>query len=268
MSNHATDPCLLPDERLDEVNENLRLIQKKSGLTYGTDAYLLAAFLRPSPRSFAVDLGSGTGIISLLALAKNKVAKVTAVELQPSFADLIARNAAVNRLSHRLVPLCLDVRELTPAELGREADLVFANPPYMRTDSGKRNRADEKYLARHEVCGGISDFCRAAGRILRHGGKFACVWRPDRLSELMSALKDAKLEPKRMTFVHADASTEPSMVLVEAIKGGAPSVRISPPLLLYLPKQEGANTRIPTEEAQKIYATCSFGDDDLPHRKQ
>ena len=50
---------LLPDERLDEVNENLRLIQKTNGLTFGTDAYLLAAFVRPMPSSFAVELGGG-----------------------------------------------------------------------------------------------------------------------------------------------------------------------------------------------------------------
>ena len=62
-------PTLAPDERLDEVNEQIRLIQKKQGLTFGTDAFLLAAFVRSSPRARAVDLGSGTGIIPLLLCA-------------------------------------------------------------------------------------------------------------------------------------------------------------------------------------------------------
>ena len=34
------------DERLDRVNENITLIQKKDGLTFGTDAFLLAAFIK------------------------------------------------------------------------------------------------------------------------------------------------------------------------------------------------------------------------------
>lgn len=251
-------PSLAADERLDKVNEQIRLIQKKNGLTYGTDAFLLSAYARTSPRARAVDLGSGTGIIPLLLLAKNKVMSVTAVEIQPTFAELIERNAALNGMSERLRPLLCDIRELRAEMLGGEVDLVFSNPPYMRTDSGKRNTHDEKYIARHEVCGGIEDFCAAAGRILRYGGKFLCVWRPDRLSELMYALHLAKLEPKRMTFVHSDANTEPSMLLLEAMKGASPSLRITPPLLLYQSKTDDQGTRQLTEEAQCIYDTCSF----------
>ena len=65
-------PILLPDERLDVINEGLRLIQKKNGLTFGTDAYLLAAFVRPSPRAIAADLGSGTGIHHGAAVEKKQ----------------------------------------------------------------------------------------------------------------------------------------------------------------------------------------------------
>ena len=249
---------LFPDERLDEVNEEIRLIQKKQGLTYGTDAYLLAAYVRPQPRARAVDLGSGTGILPLLLLKRNKIAHVTAVEIQESFAKLIGRNAALNGLSDRMTPLCADVRALQANLLGGEVDLVVSNPPYMKCNAGKRNLHDEKYIARHEVCGNITDFCHAAARILRFGGRFACVWRPDRLTELLAAMHDVSLEPKRMTFVHADADAEPCSVLIEAVKGGAPSLRISPPLFLYLPRKEGQNSRTLTDAAQKIYDTCSF----------
>ncbi len=254
----SKDVLLGPDERIDKVNLDIRLIQNKNGLTFGTDAYLLSAFVRPSARARAVDLGSGTGIISLLLLASAKVKTVTAVEVQESFADLIARNAAINGFSERLFPLRADVRELTPATLGFEADLVISNPPYMRCDTGRRNQHDEKYIARHEVMGGILDFCLAAGRLLKHGGRFACVFRPDRLSELFYAMRSASLEPKRMTFVHADEESEPSAVLIEAVKGGAPSLRVSPPLLLYQKRGEGDNARILTPTAQRIYDECKF----------
>ncbi len=249
---------LLPDERIDQVNENLRLIQKKNGLTFGTDAYLLAAFIRPQSKAFAVELGGGTGIISLLLAAKKKAASVTAIEIQRSFAELIERNAALNDLSGCVRALCADIREVNATTLGQEADLVFSNPPYMRCDAGKRNEADEKYMARHEVCGGIADFCMAGARLLRHGGRFVCVWRPDRLTALLKGLSSAGLEPKRMTFVHADASAEPCMVLLEAVKGGAPSLYISPPLLLYTPMEPGESTRKLTPTAEEIYNTCNF----------
>ena len=87
-----------------------------------------------------------------------------------------------------------------------------------------------------------------------------CVWRPDRLTDLLCAMHDSRLEPKRMTFVHADAKSEPCSVLIEAMKGGAPSVRISKPLILYEPREKSQKVRKLTAAAQKIYDTCSFDD--------
>ncbi|MBQ7319360.1 MAG: methyltransferase [Clostridia bacterium] len=248
------------DERLDEINAQLRLIQKKNGLTFGTDAYLLSAFVRPAPHDRAVDLGSGTGVIPLLLTARQKIAYACAIEIQPAFAALIARNVALNDLTDRITPLCADVREVCPQQLpwAKEADIVTANPPYMRTDSGARNRADEKYIARHEVAGGIDDFCAAAARLLRSGGLFYSVWRPDRLSALMASMARHRLEPKRMVFVHADEQSEPSMVLTEARLDGAPSLKILPPLFLHSSESRGDRSRPLTPRAQSIYDSMRF----------
>lgn len=250
----------LPGERLDHVNENLSLLQKEDGLTYGTDAYLLAAYLRPMHRARAADFGCGTGIISLLAQTRGKFAHVTAIDVQPDFVELTERNIRLNGLDERITALHANVTDLRPEHIGGELDVIFSNPPYMRTDSGKRNQADEKYIARHEVCGTIADFCRAAARLLRHGGLFYVVWRPDRLSELMAGLHAATLTPKRMTLVQADTETPPSMVLLECKKGAAPSMKVTPTLILYR-DSAGITPRIMTEAADKIYDTCQFGDD-------
>ena len=250
---------LFPDEKIDTVNEQIRLIRRKNGLTFGTDAYMLAAFVRPQPNETAVDLGSGTGILSLLLLSRGKVRNAVAVEIQECFSDLIRRNAALNGKDACLRVLCADVRDVKPTDVGGEVGLVVANPPYMKVTSGKRNEHEEKFIARHEVFGGIADFCACAARLLKHGGRFVCVWRPDRLTDLLNAMHGVHLEPKRMTFVHADAESEPSSVLIEAVKGAAPSLRVSAPVLLYAPKTN-AKARTLTEQAQKIYDTCNFSD--------
>ena len=224
---------LKENETLHEVNERIRLIQRVEGLTFGSDAYLLAAFTRGRRAATAVDLGSGTGIIPLLCLARSKAARFTAVELQPVFAELIHRNAALNGMADRLTALRADVREVTAATVGGEVDLVTANPPYMAPGSGARNIADEKYLARHEVFGTVTDFCAAAGRLLKHGGRFCCVFRPERLGDLFEGMRRAHLEPKRMTMVQATYAATPSMVLVEAVKYAAPALVVTPPLCLW-----------------------------------
>ena len=248
-------------ERIDIVNENIKLIQRTEGLNFGTDALLLAAYIDPA-RAYArgIEYGAGTGIISLLALSRDKIQSLSALEVQAEYASITARNAKLNGFAGSITPLCANVKDLRPEDVGGEVGLVISNPPYMKCTSGKRNESDEKYIARHEVCGNIADFCACAARLLKHGGKFVCVWRPDRLTDLLNAMHENRLEPKRMTFVHADTKSEPCGVLVEAIKGGAPSVRISRPLILYKENEDGKKTRELTPEAQKIYDTCSFDD--------
>lgn len=248
------DFLLFPDERLDKVNENLTLIQKKDGLTFGTDAFLLASFIKNASSKKAAELGSGTGIISLLLAEKNKFSEIFAIEIQKDFAILTERNAKLNKLDGKIKTVNADATSIKALELGGELDVVFSNPPYMKTDSGKRNDSDAKYIARHEVCGDINAFCAAGFRLLKHGGKFYVVWRPDRLCDLFFALRTNRLEPKIITFVHADTQSDPSIVLVSAIKGGASGAKVTPPLFLY----EDTSHKKMTAQATKIYDTMSF----------
>ncbi|MBQ1261043.1 MAG: SAM-dependent methyltransferase, partial [Clostridia bacterium] len=103
----------------------------------------------------------------------------------------------------------------------------------MKTSSGLANTLNEKNVARHEVFGTIGDFCKCGARTLKFGGTFAVVYRPDRLVDLVSAMREAKLEPKRMTFVHARADSQPSMVLIEAKLCGGAGLTVTKPLIIY-----------------------------------
>lgn len=215
------------DEMLTYVNENIELIQKKQGLTFGTDAYLLYAYMKRQANATAVDIGSGSGIISLLCASKGKFARIYAVEVQEEFYDIIRRNAEHNRLSHIIEPIHTDIRDLS-----LEADVVFTNPPYMRSDSGKANLSDAKNIARHEIHGDINDFVKSAARILKFGGLFYAVYRTDRLVDLLCAMRQNGIEPKRMTYVYATKNHGPSMVLVEGKRGAKPSVILTKPLFM------------------------------------
>ncbi len=216
-------------ERIDEVNDKLRLIQNTDGLTFGTDALLLAGYINGKYKS-GIELGGGSGIISMLLLTREKLGEAVALEVQADYARLISRNAELNGLSERLSAVNCDLRDYNPAE---ECDIVFTNPPYMKTESGRANVLDKKNIARHEVFGDIGDFCKSGARFLKFGGAFFVVYRPDRLADLVFALKDSELEPKRVTFVHADTESESSMVLIEAKKGGKSGMQLTRPLIIY-----------------------------------
>ncbi len=244
---------LKENERLDYVNDSLELIQNTDGLTFGTDALLLASYISGKYKT-ATELGGGTGIISMLLLTRGKTEKVDCIEVQAEFAELISRNAEHNGLTGRLNAVNADIRNYAP-EL--ECELVFSNPPYMKVGSGKSNLSDKKNTARHEVMGNIDDFCKSGAKMLKYGGTFAVVYRPDRLTELLSSMHEARLEPKRMTFVHANADTAPSMVLIDAKKGGKCGLRVTKPLIIY---RDSTNKEY-TEDMNYIMEHGSFPDE-------
>lgn len=226
------------DERIDFVNDSLSLIQNKDGLTFGTDALLLAGYMSGGFAS-AIELGAGTGIMSMLVLTRKKAKQVTAIEVQEEYYELIKRNSDLNGLNDSLKPLLTDLRDYRGAT---DADCVFSNPPYMKSDSGKSNLSDKKNIARHEVNGGIYDFTECAKRALKFGGAFYAVYRTDRLTDLIDAMRKSSIEPKRMTFVHADVTSLPSMVLVEGRRGGKCTLKVTRPLIIYNDKTHARYT--------------------------
>ncbi len=217
------------NERIDEVNDKLKLIQRTDGLTFGTDALLLAGYVSGRYKR-GVELGGGSGIISMLLLTRNKAESVDCCEVQDYYADLIRRNAELNGLEERLAANRIDIRELPASE---DADIVFTNPPYMKADGGKNNDTDEKAIARHEMHGSIKDFLFAAKRQLKYGGAFYAVYRPDRLIDLTVAMREAGLEPKRVTFVHASLEKEAAMVLIEGKRGARSGMILTKPFIIY-----------------------------------
>ena len=240
------------NERINEINESLRLIEAKDSLTFGTDAYLLSAFMIPKPSKVGAELGCGSGVISLLALTKKKCASIYGIEVQPEIADIAKRNAQLNKIDGFKV-ISKDLREINASTLGGEVDFVFSNPPYMKADGGKENKNEQKNISRHEVFGNIDDFCACAKRILKHGGDFYLVYRPDRLPDLIYALRSNNLEPKRLTFIHKNIDTPPSLLLISAKMGGKSGLVIEKPIYIY---KNGTNEY--TDEYKAIYENCQM----------
>ena len=229
------------------------MISNGKGLAWGSDSYLLAARLRKGKR--ACEFGCGTGVVSLLAAAFDKFDHVTALEIEPESAALAERNVALNSLSEKITVKNIYIRDARADELGGEFDCVFSNPPYF-AHPGPESPDSIRQSARHEIHGGIGDFCAAAAKLLKYGGNFVCVYRPDRLVDLFCAMRAAKLEPKKICTVFADTNSKPAFVLVEAKFGGAPLLEYEPPLFLYT--DEVTNPRIRTERIEKIYEKTSF----------
>ena len=236
------------DERIDDLQRNgYRIIQKKKGFCFGMDAVLLSGFAQVREGERAIDLGTGTGIIPILLKAKTAGDHFIGLEIQEEVAEMAARSVSLNHLGDQVEIVRGDIREASQLFGRASFDVVTSNPPYMNDQHGLKNPDMLKAISRHEVLCTLDDVCREAAALLKPGGRFYMVHRPHRLAEIISALKQYKLEPKRMKLVHPFIDKEANMVLIEAVRGGKSMMKVEAPIIVY---QEPG---VYTEEIYTIY---------------
>lgn len=210
---------------------------------FGTDAFLLADFAHARHKDTCADLCTGSGIIAML-LYKNYRPKLTyALEIQQKAHDQLKLSLERSGIDS-IVPLLGDLREWR-AE--RELDLITCNPPYKIDNTGEKNDSEAVSIARHEMMCTVEDVCAAAKRDLRFGGRLCLCNRPERLCDIMTAMRQNGIEPKRLRTVHKNPSCPPWLVLVEGRKGGRNFMQIEKPL--YVRSADGGLS----EEMERIY---------------
>ena len=211
----------------------------------GTDTFLLSSLPRLKPGMKVCDLGCGTGLLGLLLLQRQPDLRVTGVEIQPPAIHLAEKAAVENGLTDRLTFRMEDLRETAlPAN---SFDLVVCNPPYYPAGSGRLPAGGALRTARSEESCTLEDLCRAAARLLPWSGHFCLVHKPERLTDLCCALRGRGLEPKRLRFVCKTAGAAPSLLLLDACRGGKPGLAVEAPLILQ--NSDGS----PSAEVDAIY---------------
>lgn len=225
---------LCSGERLDELLiQNLKIIQHEAEFCFSLDAVLLSQFATVHPAASAVDLGTGTGVIPLLLIARG-VKHVTGLEISESMADMAARSVSLNNLSERITIRQADLRILSGLAAGTY-ELVVSNPPYRPVGGGYINPNDRVAIARHELTASLQDVIAAARFLVKYRGRFAMVHLPERMAEILTAMSQAGLEPKRLRLVYPQDHKKPNILLVEGVRGARPGLDVLPPLIVYKP---------------------------------
>lgn len=232
-----------------QINRKLTLEEPEGGIYFGTDALLLAYFMRNFKSGVGVDLGTGSGILPLLLLSSGINVKITGIEIQKDYCDIANQNSVLNKFSDKFTAVLGDIKDIKTICNSGAADAVFSNPPYLKTTSGKHNDAWHKNIAFHEVFCDINDICKAASWCLKSGGKFYAVYRPERAVGFLTALRNNRLEPKKITFVFPSVDKVPSLFLVEAKKDAKEGLLISKNLYIYTDNSHSMYT----DEMKKIY---------------
>lgn len=214
---------------------------------FGTDAFLLAHFSQYRAKDKVCDLGTGCGIIPLI-MQKSRPPQITyAVDIQEGAIEQLKLGIEKSGVTG-IVPVHADLKELWEnAPLG-QLDLVTCNPPYKAEKAGFESAITAQRIARHEIMCNINDVCRAGERLLKFGGRLCICNRPERLSDVIYAMKNNNIEPKRLRMVSKNAGEAPWLFLIEGKKGSKPFMQIEPQL--YIRSENGF-----TDELNSIYNT-------------
>jgi len=231
---------------LDGIRD-LKLYQNKNGYRFSVDALLLYSFVNVRHANEIIDLGTGSGIIGLLLARKYVGANVTLVELQKSLYQIAEKNILLNGLGDRVKIVLTDIRHIDRTEQPMSYDLAVSNPPFRKPASGRISLAEEKAVARHEIRLNLPALAESASYLLKAKGRFFMIFHPERILEVFHSLRQRRLEPKRIRFVHNDIRSGSKIVLVEAVKEGRAGLKIEKPLFIY------DKDRSYTDEVREMY---------------
>lgn len=251
------------DERIDDLERNgYRIIQNKNRFCFGMDAVLLSCFAaegekkRPGKKNVKTaakiaDLGTGTGIIPLLLFGRlcerDLCPQIDALEIQEEMCDMASRSVRLNELENWIRIWHGDLCEASQLLGKGQYDVVISNPPYKKRGGGLTNPDDSKAIARHEVLCTFQNVAEQAASLLKNGGRFYLVHRPERLTELITTMEQVGFQIKRMRMVHSYQDSKAVMVLIEATRGGGAFLTVEKPLIIY--QRQG----VYTDEIREIY---------------
>lgn len=225
----------------------IRVKQSRHGYRFSIDAVIIAGHAAPRPGDRVIDLGTGCGIIPMILAYRYPEIEIYGVEVQEELAEIAALNVEENEMASRITIRCMDMKSLKHDMTSGPADLVVSNPPYRRAESGRINPDDQRAVARHEIKVTLPDVVETAGRMLNISGRFVTVYPAERMTDLLTHMRSANIEPKIVRMIHSELHTEAKLILVEGRKGGGPGTKVASPLIIY--QKDGSYT----DEVEKMF---------------
>lgn len=214
---------------------------------FGTDAFLLSDFSEYKKKDIVCDLGTGCGIIPLImARSDMHPCQIYAVDIQQNAIEQLEAGLEKSRGTDFIKPVCADLKVLWDNAPLEKCSLVTCNPPYKAADAGMESLIPSQRIARHEILCNIDDVCKAASQLLKFGGRLCLCNRPERLADVITAMKNNNIEPKKIKFVSKSPAHAPWLFLIEGKKGSKPFLKILPPLYTH-------NGNEYSDEMKKIY---------------
>ena len=221
----------------EEVLYKYSFYQPVDGYRYSIDALLLAGFVKGKKDKDKVkvfDIGTGSGIITLLISKRFPDWEFSAVEIQQDLSEIANENFQLHKLEVDLFNC--DYRDLE----GQDSyDIIVSNPPFF--NQGHQPSNQQTAIARHEIHGDMESLIKKAKKLLKSGGYFYVIYPADRLSEMLTKLTNDKLAPYAIKPIYPKPGMEATLVIVVAKKNYKGRLQVLSPL--YIGDSSGNDTK-------------------------
>lgn len=210
------------------------IYQNDDYFAFSLDSVLLANFvtIKLSDKNI-IDFCTGNAPIPMLMSFRTK-ARIFGVELQKDIYKLGVESILENKMDNQISLINDDVKCIDKYIDAESMDVVTCNPPYFKyQDDSLVNDNDIKTIARHEVKLNLEDVIKASKYVLKNGGTFAMVHRPDRMMEIINLMQKYGIEPKKMRLVYPKIGKDANILLIEGIKNGKTGLKVLSPLFTH-----------------------------------
>ena len=210
------------------------IYQDNDCFLFSLDSMLLANFvtIKLSDKKI-IDMCSGNAPIPMLLTFRTK-ARIFGVELQEYIYNMGLDSIVENKMDKQITFINDDVKNIRKIFESDSFDIVTCNPPYFKYKSDSLvNINDKKTIARHEVVLKLEDVIINARYLLKNGGTFAMIHRPERLVEIIDLMRKNGIEPKKIRMVYPKLEKDANMILIEGVKNGKSGLKILKPLVIY-----------------------------------
>lgn len=221
--------------------KDLKIYQDTDMFNFSLDSVLLPNFVTLNTKiKNVLDIGCGNAVIPLILTQKTD-AKITGVEIQPESFALAKKSVEYNKFEDQIELINMDICDYAKNQESDTFDVITCNPPFFRLgEKSHLNESPYKIIARHEVKLNLDLLFEVSKKLLKNNGVISIVHRPERLVEIINAMKKNNIEPKRVQLVYPGKNKEANILLIEGSKNGKPGLKILPPL--YTHNEDGTYT--------------------------
>lgn len=212
----------------------------------GTDGVLLGAWADLKQSKHILDVGTGSGLIALMAAQRASEAEVVGIEIDPDAARQASENAQRSPFSERITITQSDVRDFHSS---LAFDCILSNPPFFTEET--RPPVSERAVARNTATLTFVELIAAVGRLLAADGRFHVVLPSSAVPGFVALCLERNLRLERQCLVSTVAGKAPKRSLLTFVSGMLSSPPIVEQLVLQTP--DGRRTEAYQRLASSFY---------------